>query len=62
MSFFILKDGRQIRDEILNLIQPGPARKFFDDLFNDIHTLLLQYVRALFALCSFHTSPLSCLF
>jgi predicted PurR-regulated permease PerM len=52
MSFFILKDGRQIRDEILDLVEPGPARKFFDDLSNDIHTLLLQYVRALFALCS----------
>ncbi len=52
MSFFILKDGRQLRDEFLDLVQPGPSRAFADDMLQDIHHLLLQYMRALFTLCS----------
>lgn len=51
MSFFILKDGRQLRDEFLDLI-PGERRTFADDILQDIHVLLLQYMRALFSLCS----------
>jgi predicted PurR-regulated permease PerM len=51
MSFFVLKDGRKLRDEFLDLLQPGEHRAFADDLLRDIHTLLLQYMRALFSLC-----------
>jgi predicted PurR-regulated permease PerM len=52
MSFFILKDGRQLRDEFLDLLQPGERRVFADEILQDIHVLLLQYMRALFSLCS----------
>jgi predicted PurR-regulated permease PerM len=52
MSFFILKDGRQLRDEFLDLVQPGPSRRFADEMLQDVHVLLLQYMRALFTLCS----------
>lgn len=52
MSFFILKDGRQLRDEFLDLLQPGERRVFADEILQDIHLLLLQYMRALFSLCS----------
>ncbi len=51
LSFFILKDGRTMRDEILCLIDPG-ARELVDELFADVHLLLLQYMRALFSLCA----------
>jgi predicted PurR-regulated permease PerM len=52
MSFFILKDGRHLRDEFLDLIKPGRSRVFADEILQDIHVLLLQYMRALFSLCS----------
>ncbi len=52
LSFFILKDGRTMRDEILSLIDPGHARELVDELFADVHLLLLQYMRALFSLCA----------
>jgi predicted PurR-regulated permease PerM len=52
ISFFILKDGRQLRDEFLDLVQPGHSREFAEVILQDIHSLLLQYMRALFTLCS----------
>jgi predicted PurR-regulated permease PerM len=52
MSFFILKDGRQLRDEFLDLLYPERIRMFAREMLEDIHTLLLQYMRALFSLCS----------
>jgi predicted PurR-regulated permease PerM len=52
MSFFILKDGRQLRDEFIDLLEPGHPREFAGEILQDIHTLLLQYMRALFSLCS----------
>jgi predicted PurR-regulated permease PerM len=52
MSFFVLKDGRQLRDEFVDLLEPGQSREFAGEILQDIHTLLLQYMRALFSLCS----------
>ena len=49
LSFFILKDGRQIRDGFLDLFTSG--RKAAQDTLADAHTLLLQYMRALLLLC-----------
>ncbi len=51
LSFFILKDGRNIRDEFLCLIDQGRKRELMDDILADIHVLLLQYMRALLILC-----------
>jgi len=50
LSFFILKDGREIRDGLLNLFTTG--RKSAQETLNDAHTLLLQYMRALLILCA----------
>jgi predicted PurR-regulated permease PerM len=50
MSFFILKDGRHLRDDFLSLVQPE-SRGFAEGMLKDIHVLLLQYMRALFSLC-----------
>lgn len=49
LSFFILRDGRSIRDSFLDLFDgdTGPAY----DILMDVHTLLLQYMRALLLLC-----------
>ncbi len=51
LSFFLLKDGRQMRDEMVELVEPGRTRQMVLEIFSDIHTLLLQYMRALFVLC-----------
>lgn len=49
LSFFILKDGRGIRDRFLELFDAGrPAAR---QTLEDAHTLLLQYMRALLTLC-----------
>jgi predicted PurR-regulated permease PerM len=49
LSFFILKDGRQIRDSFLEML--NHARQPVEDTLFDAHTLLLQYMRALLTLC-----------
>jgi len=49
LSFFILKDGRLIRDSLLEMIDSG--RKEAEDTLADAHTLMLQYMRSLFFLC-----------
>ncbi len=52
LSFFFLKDGRIIRDHILDLVQAGPARVLLDDILADVHLLLAHYMHALFLLAS----------
>ena len=49
LSFFILKDGREIRDSFLDLFTAGRASA--QETLADAHTLLLQYMRALLFLC-----------
>jgi predicted PurR-regulated permease PerM len=49
LSFFILKDGREIRDGFLDFLASG--RKAAEETLMDAHTLLLQYMRALLFLC-----------
>jgi predicted PurR-regulated permease PerM len=49
LSFFILKDGRRIRDGFLEMFLSG--RQAAEDTLMDAHTLLLQYMRALLFLC-----------
>lgn len=51
ISFFMLKDGHQLREELIDFIAPGRNRELMEDVLSDIHLLLLQYMRALFALC-----------
>ena len=45
-AFFFLKDGMQIRDSIVDSVQPQ-RRELVDNIFSDIHLLLAQYIRAL---------------
>ncbi|MDQ6678731.1 MAG: AI-2E family transporter [Acidobacteriota bacterium] len=52
LSFFILKDGRTMRDELLGIVDPGRARELIDEILADVHVMLLQYMRALLSLCS----------
>lgn len=49
LSFFVLRDGRHIRDSFLEMLDSG--RNTAEDTLSDIHTLLLQYMRALLFLC-----------
>lgn len=49
LAFFILKDGRRIRDAFIQIVgHQGPA---VSEALGDIHTMLLQYMRALLYLC-----------
>lgn len=50
LAFFFLKDGRAIRDHILDMVDEGPPRVFIDDLMADTHLLLAHYMRALVVL------------
>jgi predicted PurR-regulated permease PerM len=49
LSFFILRDGRDIRDSFLSMFDG--ERKIASEILADVHTLLLQYMRALLFLC-----------
>jgi predicted PurR-regulated permease PerM len=49
LSFFILKDGRRIRDGFLDMF--AGEREMAEDTLMDVHRLLLQYMRALLFLC-----------
>ena len=49
LSFFILRDGRGIRDSFLEMVDGD--KRVADEILEDIHTLLLQYMRALLFLC-----------
>jgi predicted PurR-regulated permease PerM len=51
LSFFILRDGRHIRDSLLEMVGSGSGRHAADDTLMDIHHLLLEYMRALLLLC-----------
>jgi predicted PurR-regulated permease PerM len=49
LSFFILRDGRGIRDSFIEMLDDH--RQAARETLADIHTLLLQYMRALLFLC-----------
>jgi predicted PurR-regulated permease PerM len=51
ISFFLLKDGGMMREELIDLFSSGDNRPLVEDVVSDIHLLLLQYMRALFTLC-----------
>jgi predicted PurR-regulated permease PerM len=50
LAFFFLKDGRAIRDHILEIVDRGPRRDLLEDILADINLLLAHYMRALFGL------------
>ena len=49
LSFFFLKDGRGIRDLLLDQID-GSRRLLLEDIFADVHVLLALFMRALVVL------------
>lgn len=49
LSFFILKDGRDLRDSLVDVF--ADKRATLELLLADAHTLMLQYMRALLLLC-----------
>ena len=50
LSFLFLKEGKAIREHILDLVEPGPRRALLDDVLDDVHLLLGHYMHALFLL------------
>jgi predicted PurR-regulated permease PerM len=52
LSFFFLKDGRRIRDQLVELFGDGPKRDLLEDLLADVNVLLAQYMRSLLTLCT----------
>ncbi|MEI9811989.1 MAG: AI-2E family transporter [Acidobacteriota bacterium] len=46
LSFFFLQDSRDIRTAIIDLV-PGDQRELAEDILQDLHVLLVQYIRAL---------------
>ena len=47
LSFFFLKDGREIRSSVLGLVDEGAHRDQAEKIAADLHVLLAQYMRAL---------------
>jgi predicted PurR-regulated permease PerM len=47
LAFFFLKDGDQMREHILSLVEAGPRRALLDDVLADANVLLAHYMRAL---------------
>ena len=41
-----------MRDELVSLVDPGRSRDLMQEVLGDVHLLLLQYMRALFSLCT----------
>jgi predicted PurR-regulated permease PerM len=50
LGFFFLKDGVEIRQHLLDLVQEGAHRELLDDVMADVHLLLAHYMRALVVL------------
>src|SRR4051812_11495660 len=50
LAFFFLKEGRIIRQHVLELFDDGPRRALLDDVMADVHLLLAHYMRALVVL------------
>jgi predicted PurR-regulated permease PerM len=50
LAFFFLKDGREIRRRILELVGGGPRGDLVSDVLADLNVLLAHYMRALMAL------------
>jgi len=49
LAFFFLKDGSMMRNTIVESF-PAARQELVNSIFNDIHTLLIQYIRALLLL------------
>jgi predicted PurR-regulated permease PerM len=49
LGFFFLKDGAKLRDEALSLVAAS-RRALWEDILNDVHALLGQFIRALLLL------------
>jgi predicted PurR-regulated permease PerM len=47
LSFFFLKDGAEMRVNLIAWIPDGPNRRLMEDIFGDVHVLLAQFMRAL---------------
>jgi predicted PurR-regulated permease PerM len=47
LSFFFLKDGKEMRDSILGMLSAGWRRDAVERIATDLHVLLAQYMRAL---------------
>jgi len=51
LSFFMLKDGTELRERFLARIRPGTPRHRVARAVDAVHLLLLSYMRALVVLC-----------
>jgi predicted PurR-regulated permease PerM len=51
ISFFLLKDGPDIRDSLTSMAPPGARRDMWVNILQDTNVLLGQYVRAMGLLC-----------
>ena len=47
LSFFFLKDGAEMRENLIAWIPDGPSRRLLEEIFGDVHVLLAQFMRAL---------------
>ncbi len=51
LSFFFLKDSESLRSLITMQFPAGFSRAFIDDVWSDVHVLLVEFMRAMVLLC-----------
>jgi predicted PurR-regulated permease PerM len=47
LAFFFLKDGEQIRINLIGVVEDGHDRSMLEQILDDVHLLLKNYIRAL---------------
>src|SRR5450755_2274960 len=47
LAFFFLKDGEQIRINLIGAVEEGHDRSMLEQILDDVHLLLKNYIRAL---------------
>jgi predicted PurR-regulated permease PerM len=52
LGFFLLKDGPELSNSILEMLAKGSRREEIEDIAADVHLLLAQYMRALVLLAA----------
>ncbi|MCC6536182.1 MAG: AI-2E family transporter [Bryobacterales bacterium] len=52
LSFFFLKDSDSLRELVTAQFREGPSRAFIEDVWSDVHVLLVEFMRAMVLLCS----------
>ena len=52
LAFFFIKDGEEMREYVLGIVDDGQGRAMVDEILQDIHLMLGHYIRAVVTLAA----------